>query len=71
MLIEKSHSINHQAATGAPDWVTPELLASTGKTWQPHYRNRLTDRDSLEILLSVSRLLDVLHDQTAATETDT
>ena len=61
MLIEEPQTTGKQAATGAPDWVTPNLLASTVRTWQPYYAKRLTDADSLEILLGVARLFDALN----------
>ncbi|MCD8140365.1 MAG: hypothetical protein LUE17_11405 [Planctomycetaceae bacterium] len=45
---------------GTPDWISPELLADTIKTWQPYYREELTESEALEILLTVSRLIDAL-----------
>jgi hypothetical protein len=48
---------------GAPAWITPEIVADTIETWQPYYAVPLTVADSLEILQSVSRLLDALQEQ--------
>lgn len=45
---------------GRPAWITDELVADTLEVWQPFYRETLTARDAIEILLSVGRLLDVL-----------
>ena len=49
---------------GVPRWITPELVAYTIETWQPYYSEQLTIADSLEILLSVSRLVDALRNYT-------
>ena len=55
--------------SSAPAWATPELLADTLETWQPYYSRELTVADALDILLSVSRLIDALwsHKPTEAT----
>ena len=41
---------------GAPDWITPELLAETIEIWQPYYRTTLTSADAAEILTNVTQL---------------
>ena len=46
--------------SGAPNWVTSELIVDTIETWQPYYAAPLTADDALEILLSVANLMDVL-----------
>ncbi len=46
--------------SGSPPWVTPELIADTIATWQPYYKESLTENDALDILLSVSRLTDAI-----------
>lgn len=54
---------------GCPLWITRDLVAKTKKTWQPYYSTELTDADTLEILLNVSHLIDVLevaHDETVS-----
>jgi hypothetical protein len=51
---------DNAAQLAAPAWATPELLADTLETWQPYYSQRLTVADALDILLSVSRLIDAL-----------
>lgn len=48
------------ALSGAPDWITPELIEKTLLTWQPFYEERLIPEDALEIILSAGRLLEVL-----------
>ena len=45
---------------GAPSWVTSELIAQTIETWQPYYRDCLTEQDALDILMSVGRLFEIL-----------
>jgi len=67
--MNEENTKNRAAPTGAPRWITPELLADTLETWQPYYAEELTVADSLEILMSVSRLLDALQ-QTTPTETE-
>ena len=47
-------------ASGAPAWITPELVAHTQKVWQPRYKEFVTPQDAVTILLSVSRLFDAL-----------
>jgi len=64
MLIEEYKATNHQAAACAPAWVTPDLLADTIETWQPYYAERLTVADSLEIFLTISRLIDAVQQRT-------
>lgn len=46
--------------TGAPAWVTPELLGQTLAVWQPYYQQTLTVDDALGMILDVTQLLDVL-----------
>lgn len=50
-----------------PDWVTAELLEATLGTWQPFYAEPLTERDALEILVDVGRLIDVLENSNEKT----
>ena len=52
--------INRTLPSGAPKWVTPELLTETREVWQPYYAAELTDADLSELLLSVSRLFAAL-----------
>ncbi|MGD9645989.1 MAG: hypothetical protein AB7U73_09760 [Pirellulales bacterium] len=46
--------------TGAPAWVTAELIERTIQVWQPYYPDPLTDDDALAIIQSVGCLIDVL-----------
>lgn len=46
--------------SGAPSWITPELIAHTLRVWQPYYQKPLTPEEALEMILGVSRLSDVL-----------
>ena len=70
MSIDSQNSNHGPTALGAPAWVSPELLADTIETWQPYYADTLTDSDSLEILLAISRLIDALHNRAPVLETD-
>ena len=58
---EYPHKGAHTAVpSGAPAWITPELVAQTLKVWQPRYKDQLSAEDAVTILLSASRLFDVL-----------
>jgi hypothetical protein len=46
--------------SGAPAWITPELVARTLKVWQPYYTFALSPEDAVAIILGVARLFDVL-----------
>lgn len=54
--------------SGAPTWMTDELLAETLAVWQPFYSHPLTVQDAMEMLRSAARLLDVLGDDDEAHE---
>jgi hypothetical protein len=45
---------------GAPDWITPELIEATIRTWQPYYEATLTPEEAVTILLDVGRLFEAL-----------
>ena len=49
-----------EVPSGAPAWVTADLMANTIEVWQPYYSEPLTADDALEMLLGVGRLLRVL-----------
>lgn len=45
---------------GTPDWITPELIEATIRTWQPYYKEVLTPEEAVTMILSVGRLFDAL-----------
>lgn len=45
---------------GAPDWITPELVEATIRTWQPYYKEVLTPEEAVTMILDVGRLFDAL-----------
>jgi len=45
---------------GAPSWISAELIAETLRVWQPYYAETLTPIDALDMILNVSRLVDVI-----------
>lgn len=45
--------------SGAPTWVTAELIEHTIRVWQPYYADPLTPIDALAIIQSVGRLIEV------------
>lgn len=46
--------------SGAPIWVTRELIEDTIRVWQPYYEPPLTADDALAIIQSASQLFQVL-----------
>jgi TorA maturation chaperone TorD len=48
------------SAPSRPSWVTPELIKKTLTTWQPYYKETLTEQDAVEMLLTVGNLYRVL-----------
>lgn len=51
--------------SGAPSWVTPELLAHTLRVWQPFYANPLTPEDALAMIQAAGGLIEVLSTETS------
>jgi hypothetical protein len=45
---------------GSPDWITPELIEATIRTWQPYYEAILTPEDAVTMIMGVGRLFEVL-----------
>lgn len=58
--ISQSDSQHGILPSGAPAWVTEELIAHTIRVWQKYSVTEITPDDALEILLNTSNLLDVL-----------
>ena len=54
--------------SGAPAWVTAELLADTIVVWQPYYSESLTDQTALDLVLGVGRLFAALGDVDESTQ---
>ena len=46
--------------TGAPDWITIELVEATIRVWQPYYKDVLTPEEAVTMILDVGRLFDAL-----------
>jgi hypothetical protein len=49
-----------EVPSGAPEWVTAELLQEAIEVWQPYYADELSMEDALEITLSVGRLAEAI-----------
>ncbi len=45
---------------GAPDWITPQLVADTISVWQPYYDEVLTPEEAVTMILSVGRLYQAI-----------
>ncbi len=45
---------------GTPDWITPELVEATIRTWQPYYKEVLTPDEAVTMILNVGRLFETL-----------
>jgi hypothetical protein len=50
------------APPGAPAWITDELIELTLRTFQPRYDAKLTPEDAMEMLVTFSRVADVLRE---------
>lgn len=46
--------------TGAPTWITAELIEHTIRIWQPFYEHRLISEQAVEIIMSAGRMVDLL-----------
>ena len=51
--------------SGAPAWVTQELLELTLRTFQPRYPTTLTLQDALDMILAVGRLFQLLRQKSS------
>jgi hypothetical protein len=45
---------------GTPDWITPELVEATIRTWQPYYEEVLTPEEAITMIQTVGRLFGAL-----------
>ena len=46
--------------SGAPSWVTAELLQKTLEVWQPYYEQELIPEDALAIIMGAGQMFDCL-----------
>lgn len=53
-------SATHAPPTGAPAWVTADLIARTIRVWQRYYDVQLTMEDALAMILNVAGLVEVI-----------
>jgi hypothetical protein len=51
-----------EVPAGSPAWITAELVERTIAVCQPHYPQRLTPNDAVEILINMGRYFDLLLD---------
>ena len=59
-LASKSSATVSVVPSGAPAWVTPELIQKTLAVWQPYYERELIPEDALEIIMGASQLFHCL-----------
>jgi hypothetical protein len=57
---QRAEPVMARVPSGAPSWVSPELITHTIRVWQPYYERLLTSEDALEILMSTGRLVEFL-----------
>jgi hypothetical protein len=50
---------------GLPSWVTKDYIEETIRVWQTASKTPLTQEGAIEIIMNMSRLLDVLLDKDA------
>ena len=46
--------------SGAPAWVTPELIEKTLEVWQRYYEKELIPEDALAIIMGVGHIVEFL-----------
>ncbi len=46
--------------SGAPPWVTVELLEHTIRVWQDFYQDQLISEDALAIIMGADRMFELL-----------
>ncbi len=66
----KSHPTAEAASrysvpSGAPAWVTTELIERTIRVWQPYYATPLTPEDALAIIQSTGQLIELFAGEAA------
>lgn len=71
MSATPSHSLPVSSApvptlSGAPSWVTPELIAQTLRVWQRYYVEPLKPEDALAMILGVTELNRVISEGSGA-----
>lgn len=57
---EQQRSTTAVVPSGAPAWVTPELIEKTLQIWQPYYEKQLIPEDALAIMMGVGQLREFL-----------
>ena len=45
-----------------PGWITNQMIEDTIRTFQPYYQDTLQHDDAVQMLLSVSRMFEVVWD---------
>jgi hypothetical protein len=55
-----------QSCRGGPDWITPELIGETLKTFQPYYAEQLRPEDAMEMLLNMGGIFELLYGDSGA-----
>ncbi len=45
---------------GTPNWITPELVEATVRTWQPYYQAPLSIDDAIEMIRNAGLLFNML-----------
>ena len=51
---------HRRSARTVPEWITPELIDETVRVWQPYYTHALSEQEAVDILCSVSRMVEIL-----------
>ena len=46
--------------SGAPPWITTELIEDTIRVWQPYYHEPLTPDDAVAMMMNVGELFDAV-----------
>ena len=57
--IERHPDAAVRVPPGTPPWITADMIADTLEVWRPYYKNDLTEDDAVQIIITVSNLVDV------------
>lgn len=49
--------------SGAPSWITAELIEDTIRVWQPYYQQPLTPDDAVAMMMNVGELFDAVSEE--------
>jgi hypothetical protein len=58
--VKSAGGADEELLVAMPRWITPELITETIRVWQPRCDRPITREEAVQLILQVSRLLEVL-----------